>query len=106
MGRLTSDLYARQFRTAIQNYRLKDEVEVTLVVPVILEDPELYRRLRHAIGVCLPVRAEYGYAGCRTGSIQRSPDDAISRSPEATIPGLNWHLNSQMVIRQAMRLSR
>ncbi len=33
MGRLTSGIsYARQFRAAIQNYRLK-EVEVTLVVP-------------------------------------------------------------------------
>lgn len=96
------DLYARQFRTAIQNYRLKDEVEVTLVVPGHIEDPELLQEIAQfaAIGMQLcqselntdtPVVAQVAFND-RLMML-------ISRSPEATIPGPNWHLNSQMVIR-------
>ncbi len=96
------DLYTRQFRAAIQNYRLKDEVEVTLVVPGHIEDPELLQEIAQfaAIGVQLcqselntdtPVVAQVAFND-RLMTL-------ISRSPEATIPGPNWHLNSQMVIR-------
>ncbi len=35
------DLYARQFRAAIQSYRLKDNVEVDLVIPAGVDDPDL-----------------------------------------------------------------
>lgn len=100
------DLYARQFRTAIQNYRLKDDVEVVLVIPQNIDDPEILLELAQftAIGVQL----------CQSELDTDAPlvaqvtfDDRlmtlISRSHEATIPGPNWHLNSQMVIRSHLQ---
>lgn len=100
------DLYARQFRTAIQNYRLKDDVEVVLVIPRNIDDPEILLELAQftAIGVQL----------CQSEHDTDTPlvaqvtfDDRlmtlISRSHEATIPGPNWHLNSQMVIRSHLQ---
>lgn len=49
------DLYARQFRAAIQSYRLKDNVEVDLVIPAGVDDPDLLHELSQftALGVRL-----------------------------------------------------
>ncbi|MXC98374.1 hypothetical protein, partial [Escherichia coli] len=49
------DLYARQFRAAVQNYRLKDNVEVDLVIPAGVDDPDLLHELSQftALGVRL-----------------------------------------------------
>ncbi|WP_410958656.1 hypothetical protein, partial [Salmonella sp. SAL01998] len=79
------DLYARQFRTAIQNYRLKDEVEVTLVVPGHIEDPELLQEIAQfaAIGMQLcqselntdtPVVAQVAFNDRLMMLISRSPE--------------------------------
>ncbi|MBO1929820.1 hypothetical protein J4731_22490 [Providencia rettgeri] len=49
------DLYARQFRSAILNYRLKDNVAVEIVLPDDVDDPEVLHELAQfaAIGVRL-----------------------------------------------------
>ncbi|WP_444860152.1 hypothetical protein [Escherichia marmotae] len=96
------DLYARQFRAAIQNYRLKDNVEVDLVIPAGVDDPDLLHELSQftALGVrlChveqdlqLPIVAQVTFAD-RVMTL-------ASRSQQATIPGPEWHLNDELVVR-------
>lgn len=96
------DLYARQFRAAIQNYRLKDNVAVELVIPAGVDDPEVLHELAQfaAIGVRLchaeqevsfPIVAQIAFA-----------DRVItlaSRSQQATVPGPHWHQNDELVVR-------
>ncbi|MGG4732070.1 DEAD/DEAH box helicase [Leclercia adecarboxylata] len=96
------DLYARQFRAAIQNYRLKDNVTVGLVIPAGVDDPEVLHELAQfaAIGVRLchaeqevsfPIVAQIAFA-----------DRVItlaSRSKQATVPGPHWHQNDELVVR-------
>lgn len=83
------DLYARQFRAAIQNYRIKDNVAVDLVIPAGVDDPELLHELSQftALGVrlChseqaleLPIVAQVAFAD-RVMTL-------ASRSQQATIP--------------------
>lgn len=96
------DLYARQFRAAIQNYRIKDNVAVDLVIPAGVDDPELLHELSQftALGVrlChseqaleLPIVAQVAFAD-RVMTL-------ASRSQQATIPGPGWHLNDELVVR-------
>lgn len=96
------DLYARQFRAAIQSYRLKDNVEVDLVIPAGVDDPDLLHELSQftALGVrlChveqdlqLPIVAQVTFAD-RVMTL-------ASRSQQATIPGPEWHLNDELVVR-------
>ena len=96
------DLYARQFRAAIQNYRVKDNVAVDLVIPAGVDDPELMHELSQftALGVrlChseqapeLPIVAQIAFAD-RVMTL-------ASRSQQATIPGPGWHLNDELVVR-------
>lgn len=96
------DLYAHQFRVAIQNYRLKDNVAVELVLPAGIEDPELLHELAQfaAIGVQLcyaaqeveiPIVAQIAFAS-RVMTL-------VSRSLEATVPGPGWHQNKELVVR-------
>ncbi|SFR09045.1 hypothetical protein SAMN04487773_2469 [Enterobacter sp. kpr-6] len=96
------DLYARQFRAAIQNYRLKDNVAVEIVIPAGVDDPEVLHELAQfaAIGVRLchaeqevsfPIVAQIAFA-----------DRVItlaSRSQQATVPGPHWHQNDELVVR-------
>ena len=96
------DLYARQFRAAIQNYRVKDNVAVDLIIPAGVDDPELLHELSQftALGVrlChseqaleLPIVAQIAFADCVM--------TLASRSQQATIPGPGWHLNDELVVR-------
>lgn len=96
------DLYARQFRAAIQSYRLKDNVAVDLAIPASVNDPELLHELSQftALGVrlChagqdleLPIVAQITFAE-RVVTL-------ASRSQQATIPGPGWHLNDKLVVR-------
>lgn len=96
------DLYARQFRAAVQNYRLKDNVEVDLVIPTGVDDPDLLHELSQftALGVrlChveqdlqLPIVAQVTFTD-RVMTL-------ASRSQQATIPGPEWHLNDELVVR-------
>ncbi|EFC3525530.1 DUF1998 domain-containing protein [Escherichia coli] len=96
------DLYARQFRAAVQSYRLKDNVEVDLVIPAGVDDPDLLYELSQftALGVrlChveqdlqLPIVAQVTFAD-RVMTL-------ASRSQQATIPGPEWHLNDELVVR-------
>lgn len=96
------DLYARQFRAAIQNYRIKDNVVVDLVIPAGVDDPELLHELSQftALGVrlChseqtleLPIVAQIAFAD-RVMTL-------ASRSQQATTPGPGWHLNDELVVR-------
>ncbi|QUJ04279.1 hypothetical protein KCP78_23120 [Salmonella enterica subsp. enterica] len=65
--------------------------------PVILKIPALQRHRAVCRHWCAALQsgAEYGYAGCRTGSIQRSPDDVDFASRGHHIPGPNWHPNGR-----------
>ncbi|CAM6757763.1 DUF1998 domain-containing protein [Enterobacter intestinihominis] len=96
------DLYARQFRAAIQNYRIKDNVAVDLVIPAGVDDPELLHELSQftALGVrlChseqaleLPIVAQIAFVD-RVMTL-------ASRSQQATIPGPGWHQNDELVVR-------
>lgn len=96
------DLYARQFRAAIQNYRIKDNVAVDLVIPAGVDDPELLHELSQftALGVrlChseqaleLPIVAQVAFAD-RVMTL-------ASRSQQATILWPCWHLNDELVVR-------
>ena len=96
------DLYARQFRAAVQNYRLKDNIAVDLVIPAGVDDSELLHELSQftALGarLCqagqeleLPIVAQVSFAD-RVMTL-------ASRSQLATVPGPGWHLNDELVVR-------
>ncbi|WP_380179971.1 DEAD/DEAH box helicase [Kalamiella sp. sgz302252] len=96
------DLYARQFRAAIQSYRVKDNIAVDLVIPNGVDDKELLHEL-----------TQFTALGVRLCHIEQKPEFPIvaqvtfaervmtlaSRSQQATIPGPGWHLNNELVVR-------
>ncbi|MDH1169162.1 DEAD/DEAH box helicase [Pantoea agglomerans] len=96
------DLYARQFRAAIQSYRVNDNVAVDLVIPDSMDDLEILHEL-----------SQFTALGVRLCHIEQKPELPIvaqitfadrvmtlaSRSKQATIPGPGWHLNDELVVR-------
>lgn len=84
------DLYARQFRAAVQNYRLKDNVEVDLVIPTGVDDPDLLHELSQftALGVRLcHVEQDLQLPIVARGHLYRSRDDAGLSQPAGNDSG-------------------
>ncbi|KMK11833.1 DEAD/DEAH box helicase [Pluralibacter gergoviae] len=96
------DLYARQFRSALLNYRTKDDVDVELVLPEHIDDPDLLHEL-----------AQFGVLGVRLCHSDQQSEIPIvaqitfadrvmtlaSRSELATVPGPGWHQNDRLLVR-------
>ena len=88
---------ARRF----QNYRLKDNVEVDLVIPRGVDDPDLLHELsRNYCAGCAACHVEQDLQlPIVAGHLYRSRDDAGLSQPAGNDSGAEWHLNDELVVR-------
>ena len=96
------DLYARQFRAAIQNYRLKDNVAVELVIPADIDDPEILRELTQFVAISVQLchaEQEVSFPIVAQIAFTDRVITLASRSQHATVPGPHWHQNDALVVR-------
>lgn len=95
------DLFAPQFRKAIQNYVLVDGLAVDLIVPVEIADYDLLVDLQRlsllGVNVGFSNLGEDGYVVAQAFK----GDEIItvaSRSSRATVPGIRWHQNDELIV--------
>ncbi|MEQ4538991.1 MAG: DEAD/DEAH box helicase [Billgrantia sp.] len=95
------DLFAPQFRRAIQNYVLIDNVPVDLIVPSGIQGPELLEDLWSlaSIGVSIGYHKssvdQYFVAQVAIGSELHT---LATRSQSAKVPGPDWHQSDELVV--------
>ena len=100
------DLFAPQFRRAIQNYVLIDNVAVDLIVPSGIQDPELLEDLWSlaSIGVGIGHHRhsidEHFVAQVATESGLHT---LATRSQTAKVPGPVWHQGDELVVRSRIQ---
>lgn len=96
------DLFAPQFRRAIQNYVLIDNVDVDLIIPAGIQHPELLDDLWSlaSIGVnigCYASEADHHFvAQVAFGSQLHT---LATRSQTVRVPGPQWHQSDDLVVR-------
>lgn len=100
------DMQAPQFRRALQNYVLTDEIQVDLIVPKGIRDKEVLQDLYNLaeLGVNIgyqQVPQSHQYAAQVT--IGSELHTLASRSVAAMIPGAAWHQSDEPVVRSKLQ---
>ncbi len=95
------DLLAPQFRKAIQNYVLTDELAVELLIPEGITDEDLLQDLQRLSSIGVRVGC-HAHDDLRHVVVQTSKGGEIvtlaSRSDIATVPGPRWHQSDALVV--------
>ncbi|WP_404296968.1 DEAD/DEAH box helicase [Halomonas sp.] len=102
------DLFAPQFRRAIQNYVLTDNVAVDLIIPYGVQNPELLEDLWSlaSIGVNIGYQQPSVYEHfVAQVAIDSELHTLATRSQSAKVPGSEWHQSDELVVRSRLQPS-
>ncbi|MBX9753742.1 MAG: DEAD/DEAH box helicase [Pseudomonadaceae bacterium] len=96
------DLFAPQFRKAIQNYVLTDGLPVDLIVPAGITDEDVLLDLQRLSLLGVNVGCSSAIEANAHFVAQAFKNDEVitlaSRSSIVTIPGSTWHQNEELVV--------
>lgn len=95
------DLFAPQFRKAIQNYVLIDELNVELLVPTGITDEDLLQDLERLSVLGVSIGCQALDDGVHIVAQAFKGDEVVtlaSRSDVATVPSSRWHQSDVLVV--------
>lgn len=100
------DIQAPQFRRALQNYVLIDEMLVDLIIPADITDTEVLQDLSNLaeLGVNIGYQqTSHGHQYAAQVTIGSELHTLASRSVVAMVPGPAWHQSDEPVVRSKLQ---